>query len=199
MTTSLSPQFPAKETDIAFTKVALPYGWLGNMSPHPVIYLGQRWPTTEHLFQALRFAQAETKEEIRMQKSPMGAKLKAKSFMKRGGIAEGVLSHMPLDDTDLNNMRMVLKLKIAQHLILFKRLVHSKGSQIIEDIGSRKGARNEFWGARRDGSMWIGSNRLGTMWMELRDEILANIDVSSGTEGLPLFLQPFSKRYLNPG
>ena len=68
---------------ISFTKVALPYGWLGNMSPHPVTYNEEVWRTTEALFQALRFNDPSIQKEIRDEKSPMGAKLKAKGIMKR--------------------------------------------------------------------------------------------------------------------
>ena len=39
------------ESIIAFTKVALPFGWLGNMAPYPVTYGGKAWRTTEALFQ----------------------------------------------------------------------------------------------------------------------------------------------------
>ena len=38
--------------EIWFTKVDLPYGWLGNMAPYPVLHDGCRWLTTEALFQA---------------------------------------------------------------------------------------------------------------------------------------------------
>lgn len=51
---------------ITFTKVALPYGWLGNMSPHPIVVAGKTWKTAESLFQALRFAEDDpVREEIR--------------------------------------------------------------------------------------------------------------------------------------
>lgn len=40
---------------IAFTKVSLPFGWMSNMSPHPIVHHSCEWPTAEHLFQALRF------------------------------------------------------------------------------------------------------------------------------------------------
>jgi hypothetical protein len=40
---------------IAFTKVALSFGWLGNMAPYPIVYEAKLYRTTEALFQALRF------------------------------------------------------------------------------------------------------------------------------------------------
>ena len=63
---------------IEFTKVDLPYGWLGNMYASPISYEGKIWLTSEALFQALRFEDEEIRELIRLEKSPMGAKMKAK-------------------------------------------------------------------------------------------------------------------------
>src|SRR5262249_49560871 len=62
---------------IAFTKVDLPYGWLGNMAPFPVMHDGRGYRTTEALFQALRFDQEPIREAIRGEKSPMAAKMRA--------------------------------------------------------------------------------------------------------------------------
>jgi hypothetical protein len=49
---------------IAFTKVRLPFGWLGNMNPFPLAHDGKVWPTAEHLFQALRFEDGSIREAI---------------------------------------------------------------------------------------------------------------------------------------
>jgi hypothetical protein len=40
---------------IWFKKVAEPYVWLGNMAPYPITYKGIVWPTSEALFQSLRY------------------------------------------------------------------------------------------------------------------------------------------------
>lgn len=63
---------------ITFTKVKFPYSWLGNMAPYPVEYDGQRWRTTEALFQVLRFKDTAIREAILEAKSPLGAKMIAK-------------------------------------------------------------------------------------------------------------------------
>lgn len=55
------------EEVIAFTKVNLPYGWLSNMSPHPLDF-GGTWRTSEALFQSLRFSDNDIKELIRAEK-----------------------------------------------------------------------------------------------------------------------------------
>jgi predicted NAD-dependent protein-ADP-ribosyltransferase YbiA (DUF1768 family) len=52
------------EKIITFTKVNLPFGWMGNMSPYPINYMDKTWRTTEALFQALRFNEEEIQEAL---------------------------------------------------------------------------------------------------------------------------------------
>ncbi len=150
--------------EIWFTKVDLPYGWLGNMAPYPVLHDGCRWLTTEALFQTMRFEDEGIKELIRTQKSPMGAKMKAKA--NRG--------HMviePMSAADVANMRVCLRLKVEQHRDVRERLLATGAALIYEDVGNRHGARHLFWGARRTPQGVEGTNTLGTLWMELREEL----------------------------
>ncbi len=154
-------------TYISFTKVDLPYGWLGNMSPYPVNYEGKIWRTTEALFQALRFNDDSIKEAIRNEKSPMGAKLKAKSLMK---LDPSKVCVSPLSDTDLENMRMCIRLKLEQHPHLLSELLKTGGSKIYEDVTSRgKRGSNLFWGALMENGAWIGENHLGKIWEDIRE------------------------------
>lgn len=55
---------------LSFTKVDLPYGWLGNMAALPIPFEGNIWRTSEALFQALRYTDFEIREVIRSEKSP---------------------------------------------------------------------------------------------------------------------------------
>ena len=149
---------------IGFTKVALPYGWLGNMSPFPIEYEGVVWRTTEALFQALRFSDPTIKEEIRLQKSPMAAKMIAKKNRELFVVS-------PMSEEDLSNMRMCINLKLDQHPSLKEELVATGTSLIFEDVTSR-GSRgsNLFWGAMVNDGKLIGSNELGKIWMSIRDK-----------------------------
>jgi predicted NAD-dependent protein-ADP-ribosyltransferase YbiA (DUF1768 family) len=157
---------------IAFTKVALPYGWLGNMSPYPITYNGEVWRTTEALFQALRFNDPDIQKEIRDEKSPMGAKFKAKSIIQ--GLKESgeihKISVTPLSSEDLKNMEMCVKLKVSQHPDLLNELLKTGDLPIYEDVTSRgrKGS-NLFWGALLENGVWIGQNNLGKIWESIRD------------------------------
>ena len=151
---------------ISFTKVNLPWGCLGNMAPYPITYEGKVWPTSEALFQALRFKDPDIREEIRIQKSPMAAKMKAKKHRASYMVVE------PMSDEDIQNMRLCLKLKFTQHPGLKSRLMVTKGHTICEDIGKRRGSRHEFWGSYRNNeNQWIGNNMLGKLLMELRDSL----------------------------
>ncbi len=148
--------------DISFTKVDLPYGWLGNMAPYPIIYEDKEWRTSEALFQAMRFDSNEIKEIIRNEKSPMAAKMKAKSN-KCSYIVQ------PMSEKDIDNMRLCLNLKFNQHSSLKEKLLKTGEHTIIEDIGSRRGARHEFWGAyKNEKNEWVGNNLMGKLLMELR-------------------------------
>ena len=149
---------------IKFTKVSLPYGWLGNMAPFPVMYEEKKWLTIEALFQALRFEDEKIIEEIRLQKSPMGAKMKAKKN-KLLTVVE------PMSENDLENMRMCVRLKIEQHPKLLLQLLATNDQIIIENIGKRNGERHKFWGAKEINGVWEGENMMGKIWMELRNSI----------------------------
>jgi len=146
---------------IIFTKVKLPYGWFGNMSPHRVKYKDKWWETTEALFQALRFEDEEVREEIRSQKSPISAKMKAKRHKERRVVE-------PTSEQDLENMRMVLRLKLHYHPGLKKQLLATGDAEIIEDCSNRGASP---WGARKRDGVWVGENLLGKLWMELRTEL----------------------------
>lgn len=149
---------------ISFTKVNLPYGWLGNMSPYPIEYNGKTWRTTEALFQALRFNDEMVREEIRLEKSPMGAKFKAKKY-------KHLMDVEPQSARDIENMRLCIKLKIEQHPDLKDKLKLTGGQKIYEDVTSRPRGSGLFWGAMKTNEGWTGENVLGKIWMNIRKDL----------------------------
>jgi ribA/ribD-fused uncharacterized protein len=56
---------------VRFYRVDDKYGYFSNFSPHPIKMKGKIWPTSEHYFQAQKFAGTEHEEEIRLVRSPM--------------------------------------------------------------------------------------------------------------------------------
>ena len=152
--------------EIAFTKVKLPYGWLGNMSPHSVSYDGIDYPTAEALFQSLRFDSIEMRLRIATERSPMTAKMLAKKHRSEMNI-------VPISDIDVENMRLVIRTKIEQHPHLRVELIFTGDARIIEDCTNRQRGSGLFWGAAKqaDGT-WKGANILGVLWQELRSKLV---------------------------
>ena len=56
---------------ILFYRPKKPHGEFSNFSPHPIEIDGKVWPTSEHYFQAQKFAGTEQEERVRLAKSPM--------------------------------------------------------------------------------------------------------------------------------
>jgi N-glycosidase YbiA len=153
---------------IASTRVCLPYGWLGNMSRHPIRFDGDDYRTCEAFFQALRFDDAVIRQDIRALASPMAAKMRAKTYRDRMVV-------VPRSGQDVENMRAVLRVKIAQHPELEALLISTGDAYIVEDCTKRANDSGRFWGATWTDGAWRGNNALGTLWMELRTELrLAN-------------------------
>lgn len=159
---------------IAFTKVALPYGWLGNMAPYEIVtppgllkgHDGMTFRTTEALFQAMRFDDPQIRIDIWREKSPMGAKMTAKRHVDKMVV-------QPRSEQDLANMRAVLLLKIEQHSELDDMLVATGDAKIIEDCSNRRNDSGLFWGAANVDGEWVGRNELGLLWMDVRSQLLA--------------------------
>ena len=141
-----------------------PHGWLGNMSRYPLTHKGKEYRTAEALFQSMRFEDEEIKEAIRAEKSPMGGKFVAKRHVESMTVER-------CSEEDLNNMRVVLRLKIEQHPELATELLATGEEKIVEDCTKRPRRSSVFWGAALQGEEWVGENWLGVLWMELRTEL----------------------------
>ena len=154
---------------IWFSKVAEEYGWMGNMAPYPIKFDGKVWRTSEALFQSMRFDDDNVKEIIRGEKSPMGAKMKAKKNRDQMVV-------VPMSELDVENMRKCVKMKFDAHPQLKRQLMNTKDAFIYEDIGNRNGERHKFWGAKKwSESEGAGNNMMGKILMDLREEYLKEI------------------------
>ena len=154
---------------IAFTKVKLPFGWLGNMAAYKIEYEGKEYKTTEALFQALRFTNhPDIQEQIRLEKSPMSAKMVAKANIELLKDSECE----PRSKQDIANMDFCLREKLRQHPELVQMLLDTGDSPIVEDCTSRPNESGLFWGAQYKDGKWSGSNILGKLWMRLRKELV---------------------------
>lgn len=164
----------SKDNDeiIAFKKVSMPFGWMGNMAPYPITYQGIEYKTTEALFQSLRFEKRpEIQDEIRNQKSPMAAKMVAKQY--KDLLATDGFEVLGL--RDIENMKLCVQLKIEQHPDLAQQLIETGNSIIIEDCSSRPQGSGLFWGAAYQNNKWVGKNVLGEILMEARTKLQNNL------------------------
>ena len=147
---------------IWFSKVSEENGWMGNMAPYKIKYDGKEWLTSEALFQSMRFEDESIKEIIRLEKSPMAAKMKAKKFRDQMVV-------VPMSEQDVENMRMCVRLKLEQHSDLKKELIATGNETIYENIGKRNGERHKFWGAKKlSDNEGDGFNMMGKILMDLR-------------------------------
>ena len=152
---------------IYIRKVNCPHsGWLSNMSPYKIVVDDIFWNTAESYFQSLRFAPDDNvRERIRMQKSPMAAKIVANENASRMVV-------VPMSEDDVENMRITLRLKFRCNQIpLQDNLLRTGDRTIIEDCSARRTESGAFWGASElPNGLLYGQNRLGKLLMELRSE-----------------------------
>lgn len=140
---------------IRFYYVNKPYGFFSNFSNHPLDLKGKRWPTSEHYYQAQKFAGTPHEEEIRLAPSP---KVAADKGRERNRPLRTDWEAVK-DDV----MREALLAKFTQHPDLKSRLLATGDAKLTEHT-----ARDRYWG---DGGDGFGLNRLGELLMELRDKL----------------------------
>ncbi len=140
---------------ILFYRVNEPYGGFSNFSAHSVELKGRVWPTSEHYFQAQKFAGTEHEEAIRAAKSPMVA-------ARMGRSRERPLRpdwEAVKDDI----MREVLRAKFAQDASMRSLLLSTGDAELVEHA-----THDRYWADGGDGS---GKNRLGQLLVKLRREL----------------------------
>lgn len=143
---------------ILFYRVSEPYGEFSNFSPHPFELKGKVWPTSEHYFQAQKFAGTAQEEAIRLAKSPMIA--------ARMGRSRAHPLRPDWESIKDDIMREVLLKKFTQNASLHSLLLNTGNAEIIEHTKN-----DRYWGDGGDGS---GRNRLGQLLMELREKLRTN-------------------------
>jgi N-glycosidase YbiA len=140
---------------ILFYRVNEPYGEFSNFSPHSFELKGRIWPTSEHYFQAQKFAGTEHEEAVRLAKSPMIAARMGRSRQR------------PLrrdwEGAKDDIMREALRAKFTQHAALKSLLLSTGAAELVEHT-----TNDRYWGDGGDGK---GKNRLGQLLMELREQL----------------------------
>jgi ribA/ribD-fused uncharacterized protein len=143
---------------ILFYRVTEPYGEFSNFSPHPIELKGRAWPTSEHYFQAQKFADTQHEEAVRLAKSPMVA-------ARMGRSRERPL-RADWEAVKDDIMREALQAKFVQHPAPRSLLLKTGDAEIVEHTKN-----DRYWADGGDGT---GRNRLGQLLMELRERLRAN-------------------------
>jgi N-glycosidase YbiA len=139
------------------------YGCFSNFSRHSFQLDGMKWPTSEHYFQAQKFAGTPYADEVRCVDSPR----KAAELGRR--------RDWPLrNDWELVKdevMRRAVRQKFESHPDILEVLLSTGDEILIEDSPT-----DGYWGYGADRT---GQNHLGQILMELRDAMRAVAKVSN--------------------
>jgi len=148
---------------VVFRRTREAWGGLSNMAAgFPIELNGSIWSTSEALYQAFRFpGKPEVQQMIRLERSPMAAKMKSKPFRREFSRADWNVVRIEV-------MWWCLQAKYVANSVSFGSLLEKTGdAEIVEDS-----PRDQFWGAVRFGDDRLeGRNILGRLLMKLRREI----------------------------
>jgi N-glycosidase YbiA len=133
------------------------YGCFSNFSRHPIELGGRTWPTSEHYFQAQKFAGTGHEETVRQAPSAMIA--------ARMGRSRQHPLRRDWDSVKDQIMLEAVRAKFTQHAELRAVLLGTGNASIVEHT-----TNDSYWGDGGDGS---GRNRLGQILMQVRDELRA--------------------------
>jgi ribA/ribD-fused uncharacterized protein len=134
------------------------YGAFSNFARCPITLRGKVWPTTEHYFQAQKFAGTAYEGAILHAASPtIAARLGRSRAHPLREDWEAVKDGIMLD---------ALRAKFTQHEDLRELLLSTGDAQLVEHA-----ANDRYWADGGDGS---GKNMLGVLLMRLRDELRAS-------------------------
>ncbi|MEN8660426.1 NADAR domain-containing protein [Marivita sp.] len=132
-----------------------PFGELSNFAPVPIFSEGLIWRSSEHLYQACKFATPDLRDHIRRASTPGEAKAIAREHRDQ------IIPDW--EDRRLSVMYSTIKLKLKQNPEFQESLVSTGLREIIE-----RSSTDSFWGQLPDGR---GDNCFGKVLMLLRSEL----------------------------
>lgn len=147
---------------IRFYSVSDAYGEFSNFAPFPITLDGERWPTSEHYFQAQKYQEIEYRNEVRKARSPMIA--------ARLGRSRSRPLRKDWESVKVQVMRAALRAKFTQYESLRTLLLETGEARIIESTEN-----DSYWGDGGDGR---GRNQLGLLLMELRQALRSSFQES---------------------
>lgn len=144
------------------------WGILGNFAPTPLIVKGVLFSNSEQLFQMMKFSDKETLLSIYQSKG-LPLKWAAKKGEKNG------LRRKDWGQIIIDVMKFCLQTKYEQSEEFRHVLNETIGFSIVEDQTKLKTTKSgnlkdaDTWGVVIKGELFVGSNLLGRLLMELRE------------------------------
>lgn len=131
---------------------------LSPFSAHQIEIWGHLFSTVEHAYQSSRIIPGPEREAIKNARSPLLAWQLGQKYKNNSGL---LVSDFNKDAV----MEELFRAKLAQHADVLKILKDSGDREIQKVID-----HDYYWGMGKNGS---GQNKMGKLWMKLRDEIAA--------------------------
>jgi ribA/ribD-fused uncharacterized protein len=150
----MEPPTREPQRKIHFYEVNKPFGFMSNFARAAIILDDRRWPTSEHYFQAQKFAGRPEEEQIRNARTAMEAARSGRSL-------PGLRADWDAVKDDV--MLTALRAKFSQHPYLRSQLLETGDAILVEHT-----ANDAYWADGGDGS---GRNRLGELLMQVRTEL----------------------------
>jgi N-glycosidase YbiA len=136
------------------------YGCFSNFSAHGIELKGKWWPTSEHYFQAQKFAGTPHEEQVQRAKTP-------KQAAEMGRDRSRPL-RADWEQAKDNVMREAVLAKFLRHLDIQQILLSTGDEELIEAT-----TNDYYWGC---GTNKTGKNMLGKILVEVREEIRSQLD-----------------------
>jgi N-glycosidase YbiA len=143
---------------INFCRISDEFGQFSNLAPFPINLDGERWPTSEHYFQAQKFEDDAYRQKIRKTNSPTQA--------ARLGRDRKQKLRRDWESVKVGIMRQAMLAKFTQHEEPRTLLLSTGEAKIVEHTEN-----DDYWGDGGDGS---GKNMLGRILMEVREQVRAD-------------------------
>ena len=136
----------------------IPYGCFSNFSAHPFNLENQKWRTSEHYFQAMKFfPHWDHISELRNMPSPMQ--------VAKAGRSRSRPLRSDWEEVKDDIMRSAVLAKFTQNIEIQKILLETGEEELIENT-----TKDYYWGC---GSTGTGKNMLGIILMETREILRA--------------------------
>jgi ribA/ribD-fused uncharacterized protein len=182
--------YPASECAV-FCSTQEEWGIFSNMACTPIVVDGVTFKSCEHLFQMMKFKEAEIVSRVwrgitAADKKSANIKMTAKSY-------EPTHRRADWGEMIVDAIKYCLVQKYEQCEAFRQELERSRGLYIVEQQANPKKPA-DAWSAKKEGDHWVGPNLTGRLLMELRDS--GKLTYSLPTDAF-VFLQTIRKLEVN--